>query len=180
MKKNLFLLSLSIAQIIVFADQVQAQKTYTIQDYSGTWRWVNGNNKDTFLLVFIHDPTRLDSELTKHLNPELFNNTLQGYHRYVEKALLVESSLSAVNGSRNKRPTVNGGLNNNALTIVFQDFTRNTTLQGSFTIVQDSPKFAIWDVASLPQERFNFDGLGYREYPPGQTMPNRIVLEKIK
>jgi hypothetical protein len=166
MKKSGYLSCLIF--LLFYVQFIHAQKP-SIKDYVGTWRWASGN-RDTFLIILMPN-------LKMPLTDGIATNVI-GYHTYIEKGQLVESNVKEIGGKEDRIFSIAGSLFGNKLNIWFRDFTRDGSFTGSFQILKDMPGKALWDVP-LMSEKYVFYGLGVREYPPGRTVPNNIVLEKI-
>jgi hypothetical protein len=152
--------------------QIVVGQSQNISDYLGKWRWVSGNN-DTFQIVLLPNTKKLTTQNA------LPNTGLIGYHSYTEKGHLVESNLKEIGGRDTTIFSIIGSFQQNKVEISwFRDFTRDTKFRGSLQIVPGSPLKAIWNVP-MEYEKFVYQGIGRREYPPGRTVPNNIVLEKV-
>lgn len=170
MNRLLFILLICL---LVLAKTASGQNA-EIEQYIGTWRW-SGGNGDTLTILLKKCKRGLTS--LKSEPDSIFTNLVLGFHTYIEKGQLVESNMNLVSDTLSNFQSISGKIINGEMRIMFFDSLRDREFKGTMNLLSEFPNKAI---LSLPYvgERVLWEKK--KVYPGGRTIPDNIVLEKIK
>lgn len=159
---------LLIIFLFLFKNSI-GQDTTVLKRMTGIWRWTSGN-RDTLIIVV--KPTKLD-KYGRNQQADFF-----GYHTYIEKGQLVESSMLASDDTAiTKHTTLSGYVYTDKIGFVLYDITRDNRLSFQLQLINNREDIA-WLIFSGMDHRWVTDE-NKKQYPPGKTIPSDVILRKI-